>query len=187
MVISKYSLSMLPLLIVILVIAVPFASADNCPSWKNHTFRQLHSNETFNLCEQFPNQPLLIINTASHCGFTPQFSGLEKLYQRYKDQGLAVVGFASNDFRQGAKSEAEAAEICFYNFGVSFTMAAPISVTGDSAHPLFVRLAEATQAPGWNFNKYLVSRDGEQIQHFGSTTEPNSRLLNRKITALITP
>jgi len=163
------------------------AAANECPAWKNQTFRQLHSENTFNLCEKFPDQALLIVNTASHCGFTPQFSGLEQLHQRYKNQGLVVVGFASDDFRQVAKSEEKAAAICYENFGVSFTMAAPISVKGSTAHPLFQKLAQETQAPQWNFNKYLVSSDGDMIEHFGSTTSPDSNELNAKISAIITP
>lgn len=175
--------------ILLLTLIAGFASlpavADECPPWKDQTFRQLHSENTFNLCEKFPNQAMLIVNTASHCGFTPQFSGLEALYQRYKDQGLAVVGFASNDFRQAAKSEEKAAAICYENFGVSFTMAAPISVKGSNAHPLFKKLAQTSQAPAWNFNKYLVSSDGIIVEHFGSMTSPESPELTKSISAIL--
>ena len=163
------------------------ATAEDCPAWKNQTFRQLHSENTFNLCEKFKDKTLLIVNTASHCGFTPQFSGLEALHQRYKSQDFAIVGFASNDFRQAAKSEEKAASICYENFGVTFTMAAPISVKGANAHPLFQKLAQQTQAPSWNFNKYLVSSDGSRIEHFGSMTSPDSKVLNESIASIITP
>ena len=163
------------------------AKADDCPEWKNQEFRQLHSQNTFNLCEKFPKQALLIVNTASHCGFTPQFSGLESLHQRYKQQGLAIVGFASNDFNQAAKSEEKAASICYENFGVSFTMAAPIAVRGNNAHPLFRALAAQTQAPSWNFNKYLVSADGNTIEYFDSRVSPNSQVMNDRITNVLNP
>jgi len=163
------------------------AKADDCPEWKNQEFRQLHSQDSFNLCEKFPKQALLIVNTASHCGFTHQFEGLEALHQRYKDQGLAVVGFASNDFNQAAKNEEKAASICFENFGVNFTMAAPIAVTGNNAHPLFAQLAEQTQAPSWNFNKYLVSPDGNSIVHFDSNVAPDSPMLNEQIRRAVSP
>ena len=166
------------------LISLP-AKADDCPEWKNQEFRQLHSQNTFNLCEKFPKQALLIVNTASHCGFTPQFSGLESLHQRYKEQGLAIVGFASNDFNQAAKSEEKAASICYENFGVSFTMAAPISVRGNNAHPLFRALAAQTQAPSWNFNKYLVSADGKTIEYFDSRVSPNSQVMNNRITNIL--
>jgi glutathione peroxidase len=161
------------------------SSQASCPDWMNQTFRQLHSTNDINLCERFANKPMLIVNTASHCGFTHQFGGLESLYQRYKEQGLAVVGFASNDFRQEDKSEAKAATICYENYGVTFTMMAPISVKGANAHPLFKTLASKSEAPSWNFNKFLVSADGKQVTHFGSTTTPDSEQLNIAIKSLL--
>jgi len=156
-----------------------------CPAWLNQSFKQLHSSNTINLCDGYNEKPLLIVNTASHCGFTHQFSGLEALHQRYKQQGLRVVGFASDDFRQAAKSEAEAATICYENYGVTFTMMAPISVRGDKAHPLFKTIAEKSRQPGWNFTKYLVSADGKMVQHFSTRTSPDSEELQRAISALL--
>lgn len=172
---------LLPLLALPFLFGSQTVVAEQCPTWLNQDFRQLHSENTFNLCEKSNGKALLIINTASHCGFTPQFSGLEALHQRYKDQGLMVVGFASNDFRQAAKTEAQAASICYENYGVSFTMAAPINVKGNNAHPLFKQLANKTQAPSWNFNKYLVSADGETVEHFGSRTSPDDASFNTTI------
>lgn len=156
-----------------------------CPDWLNHSFRQLHTDNTINLCQQFGNKPLLIVNTASHCGFTGQFSGLEKIHQRYKAEGLSVIGFASDDFNQAAKSEAEAAHICYENYGVSFTMMAPISVKGKNAHPLFQHLADKTQAPSWNFTKYLVSNNGQAIERFNTVTSPDSKILNQAIQSAV--
>jgi glutathione peroxidase len=160
-------------------------SASLCPDWLNETFRKLHSTEEINICKAFAGKSLLIVNTASHCGFTYQFSGLESLHQRYKDKGLAVIGFASNDFRQEDKSEEKAATICYENYGVTFTMMSPISVKGDNAHPVFKKLARQTQAPSWNFTKFLVSRDGKKITHFGSSTAPDSPKLSSAIEALL--
>ncbi|MEO0442826.1 MAG: glutathione peroxidase [Pseudomonadota bacterium] len=159
--------------------------ANDCPNWLNHSFRQLHSTNEINLCERFSGRPLLLVNTASHCGFTHQFSGLEALHQRYKDRGFAVIGFASNDFRQAAKSEAEAASICYENYGVTFTMMAPIHVTGEQAHPLFKALANKSQTPSWNFNKFLVSEDGQSVTHFGSSSAPNSASFINALNALL--
>lgn len=161
------------------------ATTSACPSWLNESFRRLHSTEDVNVCKAFAGKPLLIVNTASHCGFTYQFSGLEALHQRYKDKGLTVIGFASNDFRQEAKSEAKAATICYENYGVTFTMMSPISVKGDNAHPVFKKLAQQTQAPSWNFTKFLVSSDGTKITRFDSSTAPDSPQIISAIEALL--
>lgn len=163
--------------------AEPKATGEACPAWLDHSFRQLHSDNMIQLCEQFAGKPLLIVNTASHCGFTHQFSGLEALHQRYKDQGLQVIGFASNDFRQAAATEAKAAHICYENYGVTFTMMAPISVTGANAHPLFQALAEKSQAPSWNFTKFLVSADTQDVLRFDTATAPDASSLNTAIQA----
>ncbi len=106
--------------------AAPQAQA--CPAYLNHDFRQLHSSKTVNICKDFAGKPLLIVNTASHCGFTPQFKGLEAVNKKYKDKGLVMVGFASDDFNQEDKDEAKAAEICEQNFGVTFVMLSPTHV-----------------------------------------------------------
>lgn len=154
-----------------------------CPDFLNHDMRKLHSREQVNLCQVQNDRPMLIINTASHCGYTGQFKGLEALHQRYGDD-LAVVGFASNDFRQEARDEAAAAEVCYVNYGVTFTMIAPSSVRGDDANPVFRELARQTQAPDWNFNKYLVDRDGK-VTHFGSNTAPDDKVLTAAIESAL--
>lgn len=144
----------------------------SCPDYLNHSFKKLHSTKSVNLCELYTGKPLLIVNTASHCGYTKQFGGLESLYQKFKDQGFEVVGFASDDFKQAAKSEREAATICYKNYGVTFTMLSPTSVKGGKANAVFNHLNSATSAPAWNFNKYLVTNNGHSIHKFDSDTTP---------------
>ncbi|MDE2397351.1 MAG: glutathione peroxidase [Burkholderiales bacterium] len=124
---------------------------------------------------------LLIVNTASECGFTPQFAGLEKLWQTYRDRGLVVVGFPSNEFGgQDPGSEAEIASFCQLNYGVSFPMMAKVKVNGGQAHPLWKWLtAEArgvlgTQAVKWNFTKFLVGRDGRVIRRYAPADKPET-------------
>lgn len=161
------------------------AAAASCPAFLNQEYRKLHSSESVNLCALVAGRPALIVNTASHCGFTPQFKGLEEAYQKYKARGLVVVGFSSDDFNQEAKDEAEAAEMCFINYGVKFTMLAPQHVKGPEANAVFKELARQTQEPQWNFNKYLVSADGKVVQHFDSGVAPDSRQFNEAVEKLL--
>lgn len=168
--------------VVMLATAPAFAA---CPDYLNHSMRKLHSKEDVNFCQAFGNKPMLIVNTASHCGYTPQFSGLEALYNKYRDKGLVVVGFASDDFRQEAQDEAAAAQVCYVNYGVTFTMIAPSHVTGADANPVFQALNRQSQAPGWNFNKYLVNASGEVVRHFDSNTRPDSKVLEAAIESVL--
>lgn len=127
----------------------------------------------------YRGQVLLVVNTASKCGFTPQFKGLEELYEKYKDQGLVVLGFPCNQFlSQDPGSEEEISQFCELNYGVSFPMFAKIDVNGDQAHPLFRHLTDA--APGllgskavkWNFTKFLVDRNGNVVKRYAPATKP---------------
>ena len=169
----------------ILFSLAPLLSLAACPDYLNEDMRKLHSKKTVNLCELQAGGPMLVVNTASHCGYTKQFKGLEALYQAYKDRGLEVVGFASDDFSQEADSEAEAADICYVNYGVTFTMLAPSHVLGKEANPVFSELTKQAEAPSWNFNKYLVNADGQVIEHFGSTTSPDSANLRKAIESML--
>jgi glutathione peroxidase len=168
-----------------LVAAAPATQAADCAAFLNHDFNKLRSSQSINLCKEYAGRPLLIVNTASHCGYTPQFKGLEALHRKYKDRGLVVVGFSSDDFNQEAKDEAEAAEVCFLNNGVTFTMIAPSSVTGRSANPVFRELARQSQQPAWNFNKYLVAADGKVVRYFDSDATPESPALNQAIEGVL--
>jgi glutathione peroxidase len=170
--------------------AVPVATAaspaaQSCPAYLNQDFRKLGSSQKMNICKDFAGKPLLIVNTASHCGFTPQFKGLESTYQKYKGRGLVVVGFASDDFNQEDQDEAKAAEICQQNFGVTFTMLSPQHVRGAEANPVFKELARQTSEPKWNFNKYLVAADGKVTKYFPSNVAPESAEFNAEIEKLL--
>jgi glutathione peroxidase len=128
---------------------------------------------------EFKGKVLLVVNTASKCGFTPQYAGLEKLYEKYKDRGLVVLGFPSNQFGdQEPGPDSEIAEFCQVNYGVSFPMFSKIDVNGDGAHPLFKYLTSSkkgmlgSQAIKWNFTKFLVGRDGSVLERYAPTTKP---------------
>lgn len=168
-----------------LLAASPATRAADCPAFLNHDFQKLHSSQRINLCTAYAGRPLLVVNTASHCGFTPQFKGLEALHNKYQERGLVVVGFPSDDFRQEAKDEAETADVCFVNYGVTFTMLSPSAVTGRAANPVFQELGRRTSAPSWNFNKYLVSADGKVIRRFDSRVKPESAELQQAIEQLL--
>ncbi|HEX9208710.1 MAG TPA: glutathione peroxidase [Steroidobacteraceae bacterium] len=161
------------------------AGAAECPAFLDHEFKKLHSSDSVNLCSAYAGKPLLIVNTASHCGYTPQFKGLEALHQKYRERGLRVVGFPSDDFKQEAKDQAETADICYINYGVTFTMLAPSAVTGKDANPVFKEINRRAGEPAWNFNKYLVSADGKVVQRFDSGVTPGSAQLTSAIEKLL--
>ena len=168
------------------VAASSFGAEHTCPAWLNVDKRLLRSEQSKNLCAAYGGKPLLIINTASHCGFTAQFGGLEALYQRYKAQGLVVVGFPSDDFNQEAKDEQETAKVCYANYGVTFDMYAPIGVRGDAADPVFKELAKQGGGyPKWNFYKYLVNRRGEVVKRFSSMESPDSDAMRKAIEEVL--
>ncbi len=163
-------------LVALLALAMPVvpALASECPAVLQHELPKLRSKDSVDLCQTFQGKALVVVNTASHCGFTPQFKGLEALYQRYKDDGLEVLGVPSDDFFQESDDEAETAEVCYVNYGVTFTMTQTQAVRGRDATPLFRELAEqAGQAPRWNFYKYVVDRQGRVVAHFSSKVKPD--------------
>ena len=155
----------------------PLASPAHCPAILNHTFDRLQDEKPQSLC-QYAGKVVLVVNTASFCGFTSQYKGLEALNTKYKDQGLVVLGFPSNDFAQEKGSNKEIADFCESTFGVKFPMFTKTQVTGDGAAPLFKQLtAQTGQKPRWNFHKYLIGRDGKVIDQYSSMTGPESKTL----------
>jgi glutathione peroxidase len=156
---------------------LPAAAAEStpgaCPALLQHTFPRLQDEKPQSLC-QYSGRVLLVVNTASFCGFTPQYEGLEKLHARYRDRGLVVLGFPSNDFAQESGSNKEIADFCENTFGVKFPMFGKTAVRGADANPLFRELAAQTgRAPLWNFYKYLVGRDGKVVAAYSSMTKPD--------------
>ena len=138
----------------------------------------------------YENQVMLIVNTASKCGFTPQYEGLEALYAKYKDQGLVVLGFPCNQFgHQEPGNESDIQEFCQLNYGVSFPMFAKVDVNGDDADPLFKYLKKnkkgilGSEKIKWNFTKFLVNRDGKVVDRFAPTVKPKD--LEKDIESLL--
>jgi glutathione peroxidase len=168
------------------LIAAPVFAADCQSSDINTTHKRLLGADE-NICETYSGKVILVTNVASKCGFTPQYEGLEKLYQDYKDRGLVVLGFPSGDFGgQELATDGEIQEFCKLNFGVTFPLFSKSSVKGDNANPLFKTLTAKTgKAPSWNFNKYLVDRNGKVIAHYPSKVAPNDPELSKAIQAAL--
>lgn len=152
------------------------------------SFHTLVGDKTLPLSD-YKGKVILIVNTASKCGFTPQFKGLEQLYDSYKDKGLVIIGVPSNDFGgQEPGTEQEIANFCHLNYGVSFPMTSKEVVSGKKAHPFFLWAREQLgfgSAPKWNFHKYLIDRKGEIVTYYYSTTAPDSKKLVQKVEALL--
>lgn len=152
-----------------------------CPVTLQHTFPRLQDERPQSLC-QYAGKVLLVVNTASYCGFTPQYKGLEALHARYKDKGLVVLGFPSNDFEQETGDNRQIADFCESTFGVKFPMFAKTSVTGARAAPFYRQLAaQSGQSPRWNFHKYLLGRDGRVVASYASQVGPEDRTVIKDI------
>nr|WP_254598391.1 glutathione peroxidase [Polynucleobacter arcticus] len=165
--------------------AAPAASS-SCSPLLSHSFPRLQDEVPQNLC-QYQGKVILVVNTASFCGFTSQYDGLEKLYAKYKDRGLVVLGFPSNDFgQQEPGSNKEIADFCKNTYDVKFPMFAKSAVSGKNPNPLFKMLiAKTGTTPKWNFYKYLIDRNGNVIDAFGSMTKPTSTSITGEIEKLL--
>ncbi len=159
--------------------------ATGCPELLHHTLPRLQDEKPQSLC-QYHRQVILVVNTASYCGFTHQYQGLEALYQKYKDRGLVVLGFPSNDFFQEKKNNKDIADFCFNTYGVVFPMFAQSSVRGSHANAFYKQLAQKTgKAPSWNFNKYLIDRSAQSVTHYGSSVEPGNKAFVEQLEKLL--
>ncbi len=178
---SKLSLCF-PLLACLTLGVVGEAAAGECPSLLRHQFTRLQDGQPMPLC-QYSGKVILVVNTASYCGFTSQYDGLEKLYARLRDRGLVVLGFPSNDFGdQEPGSDKEIADFCRLTYGVEFPMVSKTSVKGSAAHPFYKALAaQSGGRPMWNFHKYLIDRSGTRVLSFSSLTKPDDRELLARI------
>jgi glutathione peroxidase len=153
-----------------------------CPALLKQTFNRLQDEAPQDLC-QYAGKVVLVVNTASFCGYTTQYEGLEKLYAKYKDKGLVVLGFPSNDFgKQEPGSSKEIADFCYNTYGVKFPMFSKSSVVGPAANPLHASLIKITgKEPKWNFTKYLLDRHGKVIEYYPSKVTPEDKQLVGKI------
>jgi glutathione peroxidase len=165
---------------------VPVAGGD-CPELLDVEVRRLAGDETVRLCDAYRGNVTLIVNTASKCGFTPQYEGLESLYREYRDRGLVVLGFPSNDFaNQEPGNEQEIASFCRLTYAVDFPMFEKVHVKKGRAAPIIERLVAAGAGyPKWNFYKYLIGRDGRLVKYYSSFTGPRSARLVRAIESAL--
>lgn len=180
----------LPLMVLNLMLNPSDANANpasaTCAPALSHTFLRLQDEVPQNLC-QYQGKVIMVVNTASFCGFTSQYEGLEKIYARYKDKGFVILGFPSNDFgQQEPGSNKEIAEFCKNTYDVKFPMFAKSSVSGKDANPLFKMLISKTgTTPKWNFYKYLIDRNGNIIESYNSLTKPDSKSMTSEIEKLL--
>lgn len=187
---TTLTLAMIAGFLTVFGIMTPLAKAQDAPKQTAHDFELTAIDGSPLPLSNFKNKVVLVVNTASRCGFTPQYEGLQKLYDTYKDKGLVVLGVPSNDFGgQEPGSNKEIKEFCEMNFAINFPMAEKAAVTGDDAHP-FYKWAGAqgkggllTGKPRWNFHKYLVGPDGSLAGSFGSTTKPGSSDMIKAVEA----
>lgn len=157
-----------------------------CPPLLQHTFDRLQDETPMSLCK-FAGKVVMVVNTASFCGYTRQYEALESLHQKYRDRGFAVIGFPSNDFgQQEPGSNTQIAEFCRSTYGIRFPMFAKTNVSQPKANPFFDELADRTGArPKWNFHKYLIDRSGRRVVSFQSAIEPDSPTVVAEIETML--
>ena len=171
------------LLLLALLTALPSVAAA-CPELLNQRYTSLQG-KPVNLCD-FAGRPVLVVNTASKCGYTPQFEKLEAMHIRYRGRGLVVLGFPSNDFNQELATNREIAEFCKLTYFVEFPMVEKAAVTGADAMPFYRQLRAATgQSPQWNFHKYLIAPDGKTVYSFDTQVEPDAREIMSRLRPML--
>jgi len=171
------------LFLIVLLWPLPSLAAE-CPALLDHRFKTLQG-DTIDLCN-YRDKPILVVNTASKCGYTPQFEKLEGLYRKYKTQGLLVIGFPSNDFKQELKSDKEIGSFCKLTYGVEFPMVSSGSVTGKDANPFYKQLIKASgEAPQWNFHKYVIAPGGKSVTSYLSPVEPDDPQILHRIQSFL--
>jgi glutathione peroxidase len=177
---------LITLLLMPLLILFAQPAMSDCPAVLDHRLNNLEG-EPIDLCA-FAGKVILVVNTASYCGNTPQYQGLQALYDQYRDRGLVVVGFPANDFgSQEPGSNEQIRDFCELTYGVEFPMVEKTSVIAGKANPVFAELANMTgQTPEWNFHKYLLSRDGSRAFSYPARMQPQSQEIVSRIEALLT-
>lgn len=150
----------------------------------NFSFEDIDGNQV-NL-EKFMGKPVLIVNTASRCGFTPQYANLQNLFLEYKDSDLTIIATTSNSFSQEYNNNDDIKKICLVNYGVGFVTSSPMNVKGADAHPIYTWISDKyDKSPKWNFYKFLFNRNGELVDTWSSMTKPDSSKITKKIDKLI--
>ncbi len=163
---------------------LPALASAACPALLDHRVPGL-AGGSIDMCA-YQGKAVVVVNTASQCGFTPQFKGLQALWQGYRDKGLVVVGFPSDDFFQELDQDQQVASFCQVNYGVNFPMASRVHVRGEQAHPLYQALAKASgDAPKWNFYKYVIAADGKTVTAFSPLTKPDSPAFLQAVEAAL--
>ena len=159
-------------------------SAKENESLYDFSFKDIDGNQV-NL-EKFTGKPILIVNTASRCGFTPQYANLQNLFLEYKDTDLTIIATTSNSFAQEYNDIEDIKKICLVNYGVGFVTSSPMNVKGDDAHPIYNWINEKyNESPRWNFFKFLFNRNGKLVETWSSITKPDSPKITKKIDKLI--
>ena len=165
----------------------PVMAETKCAETLNFVKRNLVGDKEVNLCQEYQGKVVLIVNTASKCGFTHQYEGLEALYRKYKDRGLVVLGFPSNDFgKQEPGTAQEIQAFCKNTYGIEFPMFEKTTVTQRNAEPIYQTLGRLSgEFPQWNFHKYLIGRDGKLVASFPSKMDPQSASVTQQIEKLL--
>lgn len=181
-----FLMSIKPLLLITAVLLATPLRANQCPDNLNFNVRTLNNDKVINLCEEFRDKVLLVVNTASKCGYTGQYEALESLYEKHRDDGLVVLGFPSNDFGgQEPGNEQQIQEFCINTYAIKFPMFQKTRVKKRHADPLYRQLGDQAGYPQWNFHKYLIDRKGNLVESFKSPISPDSKQVISSIQRLL--